>query len=212
MNIKKTLLGVLITVVILLPVIFTPQLAQAQVVGPILVGLDLSTEKQSIWQKIEKVYDKIQSIVGAQLANNTMKMFMNTLSYDIANELATGAIGGKPLFRTDTIKKSLQKAQDAAVGNFLGELTSKSFAELGINLCDPSLDVKLTATLSLIDAEDPPEPKCDWRDVQRKWKTFATDFTDPNDPFGGLTKIQLDPKGGGESWNTFWKSFDICIL
>ena len=204
MNIKKTLLGILLAVVILLPVIsfVRPKPAEADFTGVI-------DSAKWVWEKIEVVYDEIQDIVGAQLANETLKMYMNTLSHDIATELATGGPGGKPQFRVDSIKKSLQKAQDAAIGEFLGELTNKSFAELGINLCDPSLDVKLTATLALVDEQAPPEPACDWRDVQRKWKNFATDFTDPNDPFGGLTKVYLDPSGGGQKWNTFWKSFSL---
>jgi len=206
MNIKKTLLGILLAVVILLPVFsfLGPKRAQADFSGVIDAG-------KWVWEKVEVVYDKIQGIVGAQLANETLKMYMNTFAHDIATELATGGPGGKPQFRVDTIKKSLQKAQDAAIGEFLGELTSKSFADLGINLCDPSLDVKLTVTLALIDEQSPPKVTkgCDWRDVQRKWKNFATDFTDPNDPFGGLTKAYLDPSGGGQKWNSFWDSFSL---
>ena len=207
MNIKKTLLGVLLAIIILLPVIFTPQPAQAQFTDPAAVVQRVASR---VWTTVKWVYSQVKGRVGTQLATQTLSMYMNTFSHDIATQLATGGPGGKPQFRTLSIKDSLQKAQDAAVGDFMGELTSAGFDELGINLCDPSLDVKLTATLALVDSKDPPKPKCDWRDVQRKWEDFATDFTDiEGDPFGGLTKIQLNPKAGGESWNTFWKSFSL---
>ncbi|MBU1202842.1 hypothetical protein KKH39_02260 [Patescibacteria group bacterium] len=165
-----------------------PRPADAFIVS---VAHDVTGSLKWIWDKVEKVYDTVQGIVGAELSNKTVGMFMDSLAYDVATELATGAAGGKPLFRTTSIKQHLQNAQDKAFGEFLGELTTKGFDELGINLCDPSIDVKLTLTLALLDEQKPPKPKCDWRNVQREWKNFEKEVQ------SDIVKFHLDPKRSG---------------
>ena len=47
-------------------------------------------------------------------------MFLDSLAYDVATELAEGGPGGKPQFRTVSIKKSLENAGNKAFGEFLG--------------------------------------------------------------------------------------------
>ena len=196
---KKILLGVLLSLFIMGMVI--APLKPVYAFAPDVVAVNTA---KWVWDKIEKVYSKVQGIIGAEIVNNTVSMFMNTLAYDISTELATGGTGGKPLFRTKTVRQYLAKAQEAALGEFLGELTDKKFADLGINLCDPSLGVKLTLTLSLIDAEAPPKPKCDWREVQKNWQDFDENLA--ND----LVKLQLDPRSGATSTRAFFQSFTLA--
>jgi hypothetical protein len=154
-----------------------------------------------VWEKTEKVYDKVQGMVGAELSNRTVGMFLDSLAYDVATQLAEGGPGGKPQFRTISIKKSLQNAGNQAMGEFLGELTNKGFDKLGINLCDPSLSMKLTLTLSLVDSQLPPEPSCDWRSLQRNWSQFDDNIQ------ADIVRFQLDPRqSGNKSAVEFFKN------
>lgn len=154
---------------------------------------------QTIWQKIEKVYDRVKSIVGAEVTNRTVGMFLDSLAYDVATELASGGQGGKPLFRTVSIKKSIENAGNQALGEFLGQLTEKGFDDLGINLCDPSIDLKLTLTLGIIDEAKPPKPKCDWNRLKKNWEQFDDKIQ------GDIIKFQLNPKQSGQdSVRGFW--------
>ena len=150
-----------------------------------------TTVVKYIWEKVEKVYDKVQSIVGSELSNRTVGMFLDSLAYDVATELAQGGPGGKPQFRTVSIKKALQNSQDKALGEFLGDLTTKGFDELGINLCNPSLELKLTLTLGLINEEKPPKPKCDWDRLEKNWQQFDDNLQ------ADIIKFQLDPRQSG---------------
>lgn len=160
-----------------------------------------------IWDKIGKAWTTTYRKMAVTVIQNTASQFANKLAYDVANSIATGAEGGKPLFRTESIKKSLQNAQDAALGEFVGDLTSRSFSKLGFNLCDPSIEVKLTMTLYLIDSEAPPEPKCNWRDVQRQWAQFSDQVASGR--WQDFIKIKLNPNyGTAKDWNDFWSQFD----
>lgn len=187
-NYKKTIVSLMMILVSLFG-LYLPRPADA--LGPTIVLKDITGVLNGIWQRVEKAYDVVQGIVGADLANRTVSMYVDSFAYDVATELATGAAGGKPVFRTTSIKKYLQNAQDKAFGEFLGELTTKGFSDLGINLCDPSVNVKLTLTLALVDQEQPPKPKCDWRNVQRNWADFTKEVQ------SDIVKFNLDTTRSG---------------
>lgn len=160
-----------------------------------------------IWGKIEAAYTKISNIVGNKVIESTVRMYTNQLAYNIATGIAEGAEGGKPLFRTSSVKKSLQTAKEAALGEFVTRLTTENFADLGFNLCDPSIEVKLTLTLNLIDSAAPPKPKCNWRDVQKQWAQFSDQVASGR--WQDFIKIKLDPRyGTAKDWNDFWSQFD----
>lgn len=137
-----------------------------------------------------------------------MDAFIGNLSYEMANYIAEGAIGGKPLFRTDPLGKAIQKSGDAAVGQFITDLSNTGFKDLGLNLCDPSLNVKLTLSLNLIDAKAPQQPKCEWRDIQKNWQQFSDDLS--GGAWTDAIKFQLDPsKSGAKGIDDFFQSFTL---
>ena len=147
-----------------------------------------------VWEQVEKAYDKVNGQLSSDLAYKTVEMFMNSLAYDVATYLAEGGPGGEPLFKTVPIGKSLATARDKALGEFLSELTELGFDELGIDLCSPSLELKLTLTLGLIDTEMPPRPSnCDWRKLQNNWSKFGDNVQ------ADIIKFQLDPRRSGET-------------
>lgn len=194
----KKILLVIIAVSLVFALVF-PKLTRGQ-----FVTNDIPQALSNVWDKIEKAYDKVQSIVGAELANRTFEMFFNSLAYDVATELAEGGAGGKPQFRIKSIGDSLKAAGGAAVGEFIGTLSEKNFEELGVNLCSPNAaQIKLTLSLSLIDEEAPPEPACDWRRIQRDWSQFGNNLS------ADLIKFQLDPKRGATSTKAFFDSFSL---
>ncbi len=162
-----------------------------------------------IWEKVVIVIKEFDKNARNRLIENVFRQFANKLAYDMANSIAEGAEGNKAYFRTDSIKKSLQNSRDAALGEFVGDLTSKSFSKLGFNLCDPSIEVKLTMTLNLIDSEapSPKGPKCDWRDVQKQWAEFSDQVASGR--WQDFIKIKLDPRyGTAKDWKDFWSQFD----
>lgn len=161
-----------------------------------------------IWEKVSGVIKEFDKNARNRLIENVFRQFANKLAYDMANSIAEGAEGKKAYFRVDSIKKSLQNARNAALGEFIGDLTSKSFSKLGFNLCDPSTpEIKLTMTLSLLDSEAPPEPKCNWNDVQKQWGEFSDQITSGR--WQDFIKIKLDPRyGTAKDWNDFWSQFD----
>lgn len=205
MYLYKKIALVILTLTFIFTVSVAPRPANAQWV--VSVASDVTASLKWVWDKVEKAYDVIKGFVGADLANRTMEMFMNDLAYNVATELATGGTGGKPLFRTESIGKSLQHAQEAAVGEFIGQLSSTYFADLGLDLCEPSLEVKLTLTLSLINEQAPPQTtynsRCNWTNVKKRWESFG------NQNFAELIKFQLSPQQGAQGIEDYFKAFSL---
>ncbi|MDP2812121.1 MAG: hypothetical protein Q8O32_00295, partial [bacterium] len=201
----KKIVFTLCLAIFVFTVLVTAQPTNAQLFLPIVPMPTFELESkpsilERIWNKIEKVYDAARGTIGAELAYRTVDMFLNTMAYDIATELATGGQGGKPMFRVKSMKDTMQKATESAAGEFIGALTEKGFDDLGINLCNPSASLKLTFTLSLIDSEAPPKPACEWRNIVREWGNFEQDVQ--ND----LIKIQLRPGAGATSTRAFFQN------
>lgn len=169
----------------------------AQAFPSVTIG-DIPAMVRWVWEKARVVVDRAQGALTTQLINRTLSTFMNKLAYDLASNLATGGPGQQPLFETKSFTKSLESAREAALGEFVGQLSQNSFQDLGFNLCDPSLSVKLSLTLSLIDSKAPPAPTCNWRNVQREWAKFGNNFT------ADLIKVQLDAKGGSKNLEDFF--------
>lgn len=196
---KKTILAV-IGLLFATLVTWTALPARAQFAGPIMANIisSIPETKTNIWTKIQRTLDKATAALTTQLVNQTLSTFMNKLAFDLANNIATGGPGKTPLFERESFTKSLQTAKNAALGEFIGQISKNSFEDLGFNLCDPSLSVKLVATMSLIDSKAPPKPTCDWVKVQKEWAKFGDNFT------ADLIKIQLDTRGGSKNLDDFF--------
>ena len=202
-NHKKVILSLLLAIMVVGPLVLaTPKPVQAFSPGVVAVNAG-----KWVWEKVETIYNVLQKRIGSTVINNTFRMYANKLAYSIASGIAEGASGKKALFRMDSIKDSFTDAKEAAIGEFIGTLSETAFKDLGFNLCDPSIEVKLTLTLGLIDSKAPPGPKCNWRDVEKKWKEFNSKVAggDWND----FIKLKLDGKRASDKdWTDFWSSFD----
>jgi hypothetical protein len=194
----------------LFTVSITPNIELHSVVHAQIATTELESVPQireTIWQKIGKAISKAYKQVLNQTVNNTVRSWANNFAYEVANSIVTGAEGGKPLFRTDSIKNALRKSEEAAIGEFIGDLSERHFADLGLNLCDPSIEVKLTLTLGLIDSKAPPAPKCNWQEIQQNWSQFSSQVKDGR--WQDFIKISLNTNTRNkETWNDFWSQFD----
>jgi hypothetical protein len=161
---------------------------------------------RGVWEKIQVVLKKVNKQLAYTVINNSARMYVNNLAYNIASSIADGAAGGKSLFRTESIKDASRKSQEAAIGEFIGTLRDNTFADLGFNLCEPSLELKLSLTLKLIDSEAPPTPKCEWREVQKKWSQFSGQLKEGD--IDNFIKVKLSAQGTAKDWDDFWSSFD----
>ncbi len=166
--------------------------------GPVWVMSDWPRYQEWLWNRAKTAVEAAQGSIVTQIINRTLSTFANKLAYDLANNLATSGPGRTPLFERESFTKSLQTARDAALGEFIGQISQNSFEDLGFNLCDPSLQVKLSLTLSLIDSKAPPRPTCDWTKVKREWAKFGDNFT------ADLIKVQLDTRGGSQGLEDFF--------
>lgn len=143
---------------------------------PVIVGVDLSIERQTIWEKITKAFDRSYKIIGQSLFQTTLQTYLNNLAYNTATFIASGAPGGKPLVRTKSFARVLNDSRDAAYGDFIGNLSEDFFKGSGLNLCAPSLDVQANITLGIIadvGGQAPKPPKCELNDIKAKWTQFG---------------------------------------
>ncbi|MFA6197962.1 MAG: carbohydrate binding domain-containing protein [Patescibacteria group bacterium] len=131
---------------------FVARAIPVEVVSPVVVATDISTEKQSLWQKVQSALVKASSAAYRQV----ISQFLNRMAYDTAVWIATGERGQKPL----TIRNwgtYLRDTGEGAVGDFLNSI-SKDFT--GINLCtfNPQTTIKLNVMARR--AMEPPKPSC----------------------------------------------------
>ncbi|MDQ5938902.1 MAG: hypothetical protein QG642_592, partial [Patescibacteria group bacterium] len=192
----KKLVFITIAIMFATSVVLAARPAQAG--WPTTVLADIPGAVKWVYEKAKYAVEKAQGALTTQLVNQTLSTFMNKLAYDLANNIAVGGPGRTPLFEQQGFTESIQTAKDAALGEFIGQLSQNSFADLGFNLCDPSLSVKLSLTLSLVDSRAPARPTCDWRKVQNEWAKFGDNFT------ADLIKLQLDTRGGSKNLDDFF--------
>ena len=202
---KKFLLTLILTLFLVGPVLVVPRPTYAQ--NTDFANLAINSGKW-IWERVEKVYYFLQERVGSQVINNTVRTFVNNLAYNIADSIAQGAEDGKAYFRRESIKDSLQKSKDAALGEFIGSLSQSSFADLGFNLCDPSVEVKLSLSLALLDSKAPPAPKCNWREVEKKWSQFSDKIK--GGQWDDFIKLKLSGQGTVQDWEDVWSSLSLA--
>ncbi|MFW0838058.1 MAG: hypothetical protein ACKKL5_03585 [Candidatus Komeilibacteria bacterium] len=183
-NPQQKLISSIVLVVMLFFVIsgavVTPQPAHASTFGVIAVN----TAKW-VWEKVGDIYTALKSRLSTTLITNSVDLFAQRMAVNMAKTLATGGRGQQPMFSTKVFNDVVKDAAGAAAGDFIGQLSS-AWGDLGINLCEPSLDVKATITMSLLKSQKAPEPKCDLASVVRNWDSFIKTNTDPKALAEGL--------------------------
>ena len=135
-----------------------PQPAKAQV-----VTVDAPSIFRLTWDKLGKVWDKIDMQILSTAFKESLGTFLNKLAYDSAVYVASAGSGQKSLVNPFKGNYLLDLAE-GATGEFIDELAQKSgFASaLGTSsLCEPvDLTMKANLLMSFKKPKEPPAPKC----------------------------------------------------
>lgn len=130
----------------------------------------------SVWKKVTNALQKIVGKAGTTAINKAVSTAINTMAYDTATWIGSGAPGQKPLFIQEGWGKFLGNVGENAVGTFLEEFgkSNSIMKKYGINFCAPSLSVKFKIGLGLLESERPQqEPDCSFKTLQQNWTKFA---------------------------------------
>ena len=145
---------------------------------------DLKTTAQKIgsnvkhWAKEEalrKLEDSLKKI-GMVSIMNAVDHFAVNSARDIAKGIVSGGKGQKPLILSDPeayISQQVDEAASVYIQNVIGE----NWEVGGLNLCNPSLSIKLAITGGLINMEYPPKPRCTFKKIKENW---SREINDPN--------------------------------
>ncbi|MEK7583670.1 MAG: hypothetical protein AAB490_00360, partial [Patescibacteria group bacterium] len=125
--------------------------------------------------EVEETSTNIWKQAGIAALDMASQRFINTLAQKTAQYVASYAPGGKPLVRRESPGKILRDTGEAALGDFLQEFSEESSLDkLGLNLCNPTAQLKLGLSLELLDAVRPQKPKdCSIQNIKDNWKKFA---------------------------------------
>jgi hypothetical protein len=162
---KKIIISLLLIFFVIFS--FQPIRAQAQASGLIVVAFT------KVWDVMKKIGEKIYDFVRTEAVGSAIQMFSRNFAKQLATDLASGGEGGKPLFYTRPIGQYIEEAAGAGAGDFIGSLSEVTWATLGLNLCDPDLNVKMAIQAGLLEEENPLEPKCEWKDIEKNWNEFS---------------------------------------
>ncbi len=138
-------------------------------------------DPQQFVETIKEYIAKLKDISWRQAAtvalDKAASSFINKLAQDAGNYLATGGKGQSSLVRRESFGSILRKDGEAALGNFVQDLSSETqLDKLGLNLCNPSAQLKANISLQLLDAGQPVPlgaAGCNIRDIQANWQRFA---------------------------------------
>ncbi|MBI4090619.1 MAG: hypothetical protein HY422_01195 [Candidatus Komeilibacteria bacterium] len=168
----KTRINALILFAILAGVlIFTPVsrvYAQAEV-------RDTPAFIQKIKEYIEKLREKSWFRASSKALEKAAEKFVNKLAQQTAEYIATGGRGKTSLQRRESFGAIIRKSGEAAIGDFLQDLSETTLLnELGLNICNPSAQLKLNISLQLLDEDNPQKlQNCNIREIQDNWQRLA---------------------------------------
>lgn len=146
--------------------------------------------KNTIWDKLVEQLKK----VGSLTFQSTLQTALNTLAFDTATWIGSGADGQKPLFTTEYLKDLGGKARDAATSQFIETLSK----EWSVDLCKPSFGVQTKIGLGLYQFNQPgfSDVDCGWQELTSNWTNEFEKWKSINeDPQGFLKKVggMFDP-------------------
>ena len=131
--------------------------------------------------EVEEQATNIWKQAGIVALDQASQRFINTLAQKTAEYIAGGAPGGKSLVRRESFGKILQDTGEAALGDFLQEFSQESsLNKLGLNLCNPTAQLKLGLSLELLDAARPQKPTdCSIQNIKDNWQRFSQTAVNP---------------------------------
>jgi len=128
------------------------------------------TKWQVFWKSLDQTYQKLRNAVKVAAAE-AFSYMLNTFAYDMATWLASGGKGQQPMFFTEGWGDYLTNLADNAAGKFLEKLGNNSW--LSLNLCTPSLGLKISIGLGLGNLRRPKAPDCTITKMVKNWQNMA---------------------------------------
>lgn len=126
-------------------------------------------KKKETAAKEKEKKDKTKLGIWGEAFGNALQVFSRQVAYNVAMKIAQGGSGGKALTWGTAWPDYIEKAGQAALGDFLGSMSNVT----GYNLCDPGKLGKFDMiTRITMDVVSPNKPRCDWKDIQQNWKTM----------------------------------------
>ncbi|MFH1667481.1 MAG: hypothetical protein ABH884_00450 [Candidatus Komeilibacteria bacterium] len=121
------------------------------------------------------IKDGILAHLKSKMVTDAVEIFAQRLAIKTAESIVAGDRGQGSLVEGRVFQDILKDAAGAAAGDYIGSLSEK-WEGLGIDLCEPSLDIKVSITMSLLKGVQPPKPKCDLADIVKNWDRFIADY------------------------------------
>jgi len=142
----------------------------------------------------EKIIQPTIQVALLSALLNLGTFVIDRLAYDAAMAVATGGEGQTLLIwdksAVDNWKEFGLDIAGEAIGS-LSELTG-SVLDIKFNLCTPTDPLVLLALqLSIKQAYQPEEPKCDFRDIQKNWSSFIASTVSKYATSEGITQTVL---------------------
>jgi hypothetical protein len=149
-----------------------PKPAHAQLSVPIS---DTQTTIVNIWDTL-----KDQFVGGAISALvNGANYFLSKLAYELAVSLTADCPGQVVCWDSKGFKEGFEESWKGAVGEVVETLSEEGgFSEIGLNLCNPDVDVSMRLQLGLLDEAEPPEePRCNFDSFLDNWSSIGDQFS-----------------------------------
>lgn len=123
----------------------------------------LANTKDSLWDKLKEQLKK----VGSVALQSAIQTALNTLAYDTATWIGSGADGQKPLFTTEYLTKLGTNAANSATSKFIQGLSK----EWSVDLCRPTADRQANIGFGLVQFQQPNTANldCSFQELQQKF-------------------------------------------
>ncbi len=171
----KIILTFLLSIVLASTLFFAGSARPVQAAG--VITFSPTEFMQTIKEWITKLKEIGWKKAAITALDKVSSNFINKIAQDAGNYLATGGKGQSGLQRRESFGAILRKDGEAALGDFVQDLSSETALDkLGLNLCNPTAQLKANVSLQLLDAGNPvPLGKsgCNIRDIQQNWRNFA---------------------------------------
>ncbi len=177
--------------------------------------IDVASLKVLLKQFITESRKEIWKKAGIVALDRAITSFVNRMAQQTGEFLATGGKGRTSLQRRESFGSIIKKSGEAAVGDFVQDLSELSgLNELGLNLCNPSAQLKANISLQLLGEVKPlPPSRCDIRQIQENWRRVVNrdNFT-ANISFGTAFRVSGGVTGPGGRFGVCQNSTGSCGL
>ncbi|OGY89786.1 MAG: hypothetical protein A3B30_01125 [Candidatus Komeilibacteria bacterium RIFCSPLOWO2_01_FULL_52_15] len=135
---------------------------------------DIIAFVKKMWEIVKEQWEKRWKQASVIALDKAAQSFVNRLAQQTAEYIATGGRGQTSLRRQQSVESIIKSSGQAALGDFLQNLSeTTALNQLGLNLCNPTAQLKLNVSIPLLDEQLLPPPKCDIRQVEENWRRYS---------------------------------------